>query len=629
MDQASGIFAKLKCIMELGKCLATKLGECGQPCVGPLVGCVSKHIMDPVGALHCWSDLAACVVEKCHTPDDIPALDAAIADVMTSMDNSLNDCITEGMKCLSSSTGMEKLKCVVTMAMCVGQGVAKCAHKCEPPAITCLMEAVMGGHFTDVPKCLAAFMECAQDCAAEEDTEEEKFTMLLELAIENAAVGETDNGIIDIIKQCQDESKQCIAEAHGPIGKAKCFIKFGGCLATHLAGCASQCLPNMAMCMMGAAGDPMKTLKCAFGFIACAKEKCNVVEEISAVPNNDVIEKLKKCKEANDKCMDGAVSVKDKATCYLGYAACIGKDLAPCAGPCLPSTAVCMLAAGGNWGKMLACGVQFVACAKISCSREPQDVFELAIQDAHLMETDNGIIDIIKQCQDESKQCIAEAHGPIGKAKCFIKFGGCLATHLAGCASQCLPNMAMCMMGAAGDPMKTLKCAFGFIACAKEKCNTAVTPVPNGDVIEKLKECKEANEKCMAGADSIKAKAMCYMTYGVCIGKDLAECAGPCLPQSAWCMMGARGNWKAMMACGMQFVNCARKECMKKDYLIEDEYQPFALAVESADIGEVDNGIIEIIKECQDAERACVASAGSRIEKAKCFVKFGLCLAKG
>jgi coenzyme F420-reducing hydrogenase gamma subunit len=123
------------------------------------------------------------------------------------------------------------------------------------------------------------------------------------------------------------------------------------------------------------------------------------------------------------------------------------------------------------------------------------------------------------------------------------------------------------MMGAAGDPMKTLKCAFGFIACAKEKCNVAeeITAVANDDIIEKLKECKEANDKCMAGALSMKDKATCYMGYGMCIGKDLAACAGPCLPQSAWCMMGARGNWKAMMACGMQFVNCARKECMKND----------------------------------------------------------------
>jgi len=405
------------------------------------------------------------------------------------------------------------------------------------------------------------------------------------------------------------------------------------CLATKLAGCASQCLPNMAMCMMGAAGDPMKTLKCAFGFIACAKEKCNVAEEITAVSNNDVIEKLKKCKEANDKCMTTAESVKDKATCYLGYAACIGRDLAPCAGPCLPSTAVCMLAAQGNWGKMLACGVQFVACAKISCSRE-QDAFEpfaLAIESADLLETDNGIIDVIKACRDESKQCIAEAHGPIGKAKCFVKFGMCLATKLAGCASQCLPNMAMCMMGAAGDPMKTLKCAFGFIACAKEKCNVAeeITAVANDDIIEKLKECKEANDKCMAGALSMKDKATCYMGYGMCIGKDLAACAGPCLPQSAWCMMGARGNWKAMMACGMQFVQCARKECMKNDLLIEDEYQPFSLAVQSAAVGEVDNGVIDIIKKCQAEEHECAASAIGAVEKAKCFAKFGLCLAKG
>ena len=142
--------------------------------------------------------------------------------------------------------------------------------------------------------------------------------------------------------------------------------------------------------------------------------------------------------------------------------------------------------------------------------------------------------------------------------------------------------MAICLMQAHGNPMATFQCAMQFVACAKEKCNEVeVTLVSNGDVIEKLKEvktiscvallislkkpfslqpslirfssksriiaklilcdinmynsngsciflqCKEANDKCMAGADSIKAKAMCYMTYGVCIGKDLAECAGP------------------------------------------------------------------------------------------------------
>ena len=31
-----------------------------------------------------------------------------------------------------------------------------------------------------------------------------------------------------------------MAEAHGAIGKAKCFVQFGGCLATKLSGCAAQ-----------------------------------------------------------------------------------------------------------------------------------------------------------------------------------------------------------------------------------------------------------------------------------------------------------------------------------------------------------------------------------------------------
>ena len=36
----------------------------------------------------------------------------------------------------------------------------------------------------------------------------------------------------------------------------------------------------MATCMMGAAGNPMKMAMCAFSFINCAKEKCNVVQEM-------------------------------------------------------------------------------------------------------------------------------------------------------------------------------------------------------------------------------------------------------------------------------------------------------------------------------------------------------------
>merc|ERR1711872_1039026 len=65
------------------------------------------------------------------------------------------------------------------------------------------------------------------------------------------------------------------------------------------------------------------------------------------------------------------------------------------------------------------------------------------------------------------------------------------------------------------NPLQTFQCALQFVACAKSKCDTAVevTAVSNDDIIEKMKQCKEANDKCMAQADGIKAKAFCCMCW--------------------------------------------------------------------------------------------------------------------
>merc|ERR1719320_1632368 len=162
-----------------------------------------------------------------------------------------------------------------------------------------------------------------------------------------------------------------------------------------------------------------------------------------------------------------------------------------------------------------------VNCVKTECNDflrvegDGYEPFALAVQTATIGEVDNGVIDIIKQCQGAEEECKNSAQSPIEKSKCNVE--------------------------------------------------EEVTAVSNDDIIEKMKQCKEANDKCMVGASSIKDKATCYMSYGLCIGKDLAKCAGPCVPQSAWCMMGARGSWGKMLACGVQFVNCARKECLTDD----------------------------------------------------------------
>ena len=46
--------------------------------------------------------------------------------------------------------------------------------------------------------------------------------------------------------------------------------------------------------------------------------------------------------------------------------------------------------------------------------------------------------------------------------------------------------MAICLMGAHGNPLKTFQCAMEFVACAKSKCDVAA--VSNGDGFEELKK---------------------------------------------------------------------------------------------------------------------------------------------
>merc|ERR1719376_1054631 len=66
---------------------------------------------------------------------------------------SITDCVKAEKECMSASTGLQKIKCLVDLATCVGGETAKCAQKCGPPVVTCVKEAIMGGKISDVPAC--------------------------------------------------------------------------------------------------------------------------------------------------------------------------------------------------------------------------------------------------------------------------------------------------------------------------------------------------------------------------------------------------------------------------------------------------------------------------------------------
>jgi len=551
-----------------------------------------------------------------------------------------NDLIAECKSILADCTKLasgflQRAQCYTQFGLCVSIKALNCSQPCVAPMLSCKVDALKDHSFVELIICSKNFITCAiKECAKEETDKYEPFA----LAIQNADLGEADNSIIDKIHECQEAHTKCAAGAHGIVPKMKCFLKFGGCLAKNVAGCVLPCIPKLAMCLVGAHGNPIKTLMCATSFVGCAKQACGAQdvlaitdvsikcheedpsycarnmhlckadgfvemmkrvcpihcgyctpqEEADFTPfemavkysdvgevDNGVIDIIKKCKDANTKCLQEAGhGIVGKMKCFLQFGGCLAKGLGGCIGPCVPQMAMCVVAAHGNPIQMFLCATKFVNCAKEKCGGAQKVIdeyypYEIAVQTATIDLTDNSILGPIQECQDAHHECVAAAKDVGSKAKCFMKFGLCVAKKLVGCTKECMPNMAICLLGAHGNPMKTIACAVNFIRCAKAHCQEDVgavvtsTAIANNDAVEKMKQCKIANDKCLEGGASIQHKAICYMSYGVCIGKDLAECSAPCLPASAWCMMKASGSYMKMFGCATTFVTCARNQCLK------------------------------------------------------------------
>merc|ERR1719376_1894835 len=56
--------------------------------------------------------------------------------------DSITDCVKAEKECMSAATGLQKIKCLVDLATCVGGETAKCAQKCGPPLVTCVKDSI-------------------------------------------------------------------------------------------------------------------------------------------------------------------------------------------------------------------------------------------------------------------------------------------------------------------------------------------------------------------------------------------------------------------------------------------------------------------------------------------------------
>jgi len=159
----------------LATCVGGETAKCAQKCGPPVVTCVKEAIMGGkiADVPKCFQTFFKCAVDCAKSSEMDLFVDAAIVEFHQSFPqvDSVADCVKAEKECMSASTGLQKIKCLVDLATCVGGETAKCAQKCGPPLVTCVKEAIFGGKIADVPKCFQTFVKCAVDCAKSSEDE--------------------------------------------------------------------------------------------------------------------------------------------------------------------------------------------------------------------------------------------------------------------------------------------------------------------------------------------------------------------------------------------------------------------------------------------------------------------------
>merc|ERR1719427_1281167 len=182
-------------------------------------------------------------------------VDAAIVEFHQSFPQveSVADCVKAEKECMSASTGLQKIKCLVDLATCVGGETAKCAQKCGPPVVTCGKDAIMGGKIADVPKCFQTFFKCAVDCA--KSSEMDMFV--------DAAIVEFHQSFpqVESVADCLKAEKECMSASTG-LQKIKCLVDLATCVGGETAKCAQKCGPPLVTCVKEALFGG-ETAKCA------------------------------------------------------------------------------------------------------------------------------------------------------------------------------------------------------------------------------------------------------------------------------------------------------------------------------------------------------------------------------
>jgi vacuolar-type H+-ATPase subunit E/Vma4 len=182
---------------------------------------------------------------------------------------SIAECVKAEKECMKASSGLQKIKCLIDLATCVGGETAKCAQQCGPPLVSCVKSAIFGGKITDVPQCFKAFITCASNCSQSAELND------LDESMVDAAIEEFHHSFphVNSIVECVKAEKECMKASSG-LQKFKCLVDLATCVGGETAKCAKQCGPPVIACVKTAIFDGKITdvPKCFQTFIKCAAD---------------------------------------------------------------------------------------------------------------------------------------------------------------------------------------------------------------------------------------------------------------------------------------------------------------------------------------------------------------------
>jgi len=268
-------------LIDLATCVGGETTKCAQQCGPPLVKCVSQAIFGGSGisgVKDCFVTFIKCSKDCLKSEEELFMVDDAVVEkTVEDFHNtfphveSFADCVKAEKECMNASTGLQKFKCLIDLATCVGSETAKCAQQCGPPVVKCVKDAIFGGKPADVPKCFVAFIKCAKDCA--KSSEEALF--MVDDAVVEKTVEDFHNTFphVESYADCIKAEKECMSASTG-LQKFKCLIDLATCVGTETAKCAQQCGPPVVKCVKDAifGGKPADVPKCFAGFIKCAAD---------------------------------------------------------------------------------------------------------------------------------------------------------------------------------------------------------------------------------------------------------------------------------------------------------------------------------------------------------------------